>query len=132
MSASVLYAGNDLTIPTTATGTVIPFNNIVRRYGRNINVSGGNVVISGTGYYDGVVNITYEGTAAGTVSFVVYKDGVEIPFANASATTAVDVINSVAIPFRVRETCCKEATITVVASGAVVDVTNNAISIEKD
>lgn len=132
MSASVLYAGSNLPVTTTVAGTIIPFNNIVRRYGKNLNVSGGNVIINGAGYYDGTINITYEGAGAGTVEFSVYKDGVEVPFANVSATTAAEVINSVAIPFRVRETCCKESTITVIASGAVVEVTNSAISIEKD
>ena len=132
MSTSVLYAGNNVPVTTTVVGTVIPFSNIVRRYGKNLNVSGGNVVVNGEGYYSGIVNITYQGTAAGTVEFTVFKDGVEIPFANASATTAVDVINSAQIPFRVREKCCCESTITVVASGVAVDVTNSAISIEKD
>lgn len=132
MSASVLYAGNNLPVVTTVAGTVVPFTNIVRRYGKNLNVSGGNVVVNGAGYYDGIVNITYEGAGAGTVDFTVFKDGVEIPFANVSATTAADVINSVAIPFRIRETCCNESVITVVASGAIVTVTNSAISIEKD
>ena len=132
MSTSVLYAGSNSPITTVVAGTIIPFNSVVRRYGKSLNISGGNVVVNSEGYYSGIVNITYEGSGAGTVEFSVYKDGVEIPFANASATTAADVINAVAIPFRIREKCCCESTITVVASGAVVDVTNSAISIEKD
>lgn len=131
MSTSLLYAGNNTDVDTLATGTIIPFSNIVRRYGKNINISGGNAVVNGCGYYEGIVNITYEGSAAGTVDFTVLKDGVEVPFATVSATTATDVINSVAIPFVIKETCCKEATITVVASGAVVTVTNSAIKIVK-
>lgn len=129
---ALLYAGSNNTVTTVATGTVIPFNNIVRRYGKNLKVSGGNVVINGSGYYEGVVNITYEGSAAGTIVFTVYRDGAVVPYATVSATTAADVINAVAIPFVVRDACCCESTITVVASGAVVDVTNAGIVIGKE
>lgn len=132
MSTSVLYAGNSTAITTESAGTIIPFSNIVRRYGKNLNISGGNVIVNGSGYYEGIVNVTFEGTEAGTVDISVYKDGVAIPFANASATTAVDEVQSAAIPFRIRETCCCESTITVVASGTVVNVTNSAISVEKN
>lgn len=128
---SLIYAGSNVPVLTLATGTIVPFNNIVRRYGKNMTVSGGNVIINGAGYYKGIVNITYEGSGAGTVEFTVYKDGVEIPYATVEATTASDVINSVAIPFAIRETCCKEATITVVASGVAVEISNSAIEIEK-
>lgn len=129
---AIIYAGTNNTITTVATGTVIPFTNIVRRYGKNLKISGGNVVINGSGYYNGTVNITYTGSAAGTITFTVYKDGVVVPYATVSATTAADVINAVAIPFVIRDTCCCESTITVVASGAVVDVTNAGIVVEKE
>lgn len=132
MSTSVLYAGSDAPQVTVAAGSIIGFPNIVRKYGKNIGLSGGNVITSGMGYYNGIVNITYIGSAAGTLDVEVLKNGVAIPFATAGATTAENVINSIQIPFRVRNKCCSEDTITVVASGAVVTITNAAISVEKD
>lgn len=132
MSTSILYAGNDAPEVTVAAGSVVSFPNIVRKYGKNLGISGGNVTACGQGYYRGIVNITYTGSAAGTLEVEVYKNGVAIPFANASATTAENVINSIQIPFRIRNKCCSEDTITVIASGAVVTITNAAISVEKD
>lgn len=132
MSKAILYAGNSTPTTTVAAGTVIPFSTIVRRYGCNCNISGGNVTLNGIGYYNGIVNITYTGSAAGTVTVTVYKDGVAIPYANASATTAAAVINSISVPFVSKINCCCESTITVVVSGAVVDVTNASIAIEKE
>lgn len=132
MSTSVLYAGNDTPQVTVAAGSIVSFPSIVRKYGKNIGISGGNVIASGMGYYRGIVNITYIGSAAGTLDVEVFKNGVAIPFANVSATTAENVINSIAIPFRIRNKCCSEDVITVVASGAVVTITNAAISVEKD
>lgn len=57
MSKSVIYANNSSTQTTVATGSIINFGSIVRRYGCNLNLSGGNVVIDGSGYYDVDVNV---------------------------------------------------------------------------
>lgn len=129
---SSIYAGSNTTLPTLATGTVIPFPSIVRRYGKNLNISGGNVVANGAGYYKGIASITYTGTAAGTVTFAVYENGTLVPFTTKSATTAENVINTITIPFEVREKCCCEKVITVVATGAVVNVTNASILVDKE
>lgn len=128
---SLLYAGNSTPITTEANGTVIPFYSIVRRYGKNLNISGGNVVMRGTGYYGGDASITYTGTTAGTVTFAVYKDGVLVPFSAKSATTAENVRNTITIPFKELDKCCGESTLTVVATGAVVNVVNSSISVDK-
>lgn len=131
MSKAIIYAGNSNTQTTTATGTVISFPTIVRRYG-NLTLSGGNVVTKGSGYYKGYVNVTFEGTATGTAVFTVYKNGVAIPYANASRSTADATIYNITIPFADRNTCCCDEIITVVGSGVAVDVTNAAILIEKE
>lgn len=132
MSKSIIYAGNNATQTTTADGTVIAFNNIVRRYGCNLGLSGGNVIAKGTGYYRGDVNLTFEGTATGTAVFTVYKNGVAVPYANASRSTADGVVYGLSIPFEIRNNCCCDEAITVVASGIAVDVTNSAILVEKE
>lgn len=131
MNTSIIYSGSSTPLTTEENGTVIPFSNVVRRYGRNLKVSGGNVVIDGAGYYRGVVNITYVGTAIGDLNVRVYQDGVPIPYAIASATSIVGGTAQIGIPFEIKESCCHESTITVVASGVVVNVTNSAILIEK-
>lgn len=132
MSKSIIYAGNSNTQTSTATGTVVSFPTIVRRYGNNLALSGGNVVIRGAGYYTGYVNLTFEGTATGTAVFTVYKNGVAIPYANASRSTADATIYNITIPFADRNTCCADEVYTVVASGVAVDITNAAILVEKE
>lgn len=131
MSKSLIYAGNSNTQSTVATGTVLKFTDLVRRYGCNLKLSGGNVISNGTGYYDGITKINYIGTAAGTIRFTVYKNGVEIPYANASATTAENVVGTLTIPFVTRDNCCCDEVITVVASGTVVNVLDASIKVVK-
>ena len=130
MSKSVLYAANTSTQAFAATGTVINFGSIVRRYGDNLALSGGNVVARGCGYYDIDTNITFNG-AAGTVVVQIYKDGVPIPGATTSTTIAANVNAQVSIPAIIREVCCNESTITVVISGVAGNVINAAIDVEK-
>ena len=133
MSKSVIYTGNSATQTTTENGTTVSFPNIVRRYGCNLDVSGGNVVATGTGYYDIDVNLTIVGTATGTADVQVYSNGTPIPYATADVVTTTDSINSVTIPCMLRNTCnCISNTITVEISGAVVDVTNASILVEKE
>jgi len=132
MGKSYLYAGNAVSQPTVAAGTVVAFPNIVRRYGKNATISGGNAVVQGSGYYSGAVNLTIGGTATGTAVAQVHVDGVAIPFAKASISTADGSVNALAIPFAVRHTCdCVESTVTVVVSGVITNVTNAAIEVEK-
>lgn len=133
MSKSVIYAGNNATQITTVAGSVVAFNNVVRRYGCNLGLSGGNVTLQGQGYYDVDVNITFTGISAGTLTVQVYKDGVAIPYANASVTTGADTINNLNIPCIVRECgCCDCSTITVVAGGVDVNITNAGIVVSKE
>lgn len=131
MSKSLIYAGNSNSQPTVATGTTIKFIDLVRRYGNNLKLSGGNVISNGAGYYEGEAKITYTGTGAGLVKFTVFRNGAEIPYANASATTAENVTNTATIPFVSRDVCCCDEIITVVASGAVVNVIDASIKVIK-
>lgn len=132
MSRSALYAANtgDQTI---AVNGVINFGNIVRRYGCNTNMSGGNPTLSGAGYYAVDANITFADTAAGTATIQLYANGVPIPGAMAQITTGTaGVVHSISIPAIVRNTCgCLDNTITAVVTGVAIDVTNAAIEIEK-
>lgn len=131
MSKSVIYAANSTQQNFVASGTIINFGSIVRKYGCNLNLSGGNVVIDGSGYYDVDVNVSFT-SAAGTVTVQVYKDGVAIQGATAIVTAAATTSYSVTIPCLTRETCCCESTITVVISGTAGTIDNASIVVEKE
>lgn len=130
MSKSVIYAANTATQDYVATGTVVNFGSIVRRYGGNLGLSGGNIIADGIGYYNADVNLSL--TGAGTISVQVYKDGAPITGAEATITGVADTTYSVTIPCLIRQTCCCESTITVVVSGTTGTITNAAIVVEKE
>lgn len=133
MSKSLLYAGNSATQVTTVSGTAITFPTIIRRYGCNCKVNNGTIVASGAGYYEGISNITMEGTAAGTATVQVLSNGVAIPFASASVVTTDGSIDNISIPFVVRNKCnCVDSTISVVVSGVAVNVNNASITLTKE
>ena len=133
MSRGIIYAGNSVAQATVAAGTTIQFTNIVRRFGPNLDISGGNVVATGSGYYEGTVNLNVEGTEAGTGEFTVYANGTAIPYATASLITTTTSMVNVVIPFVIRNTCnCMPTTITVVVSGVSANITNAGIIVEKE
>lgn len=130
MCNAAIYAANT-NVQELAVGDVVNFGQIVRRFGPNLMLSGGNVVIEGKGYYDVDVNINLEGTVAGDVTLSLYRDGVRVPGATATVTTAVGSMYSVTIPCIVRETCCCESEITVVISENAATVNSASILVEK-
>lgn len=131
MSKSILYAANTSDQAFVAGGSIVNFGSLVRRYGCNLGMSGGNVTINGQGYYNVDVNLTFT-AAAGTVSVQLFKDGVAVPGATASRSTAADIVYSLTIPAIVRENCCCESALTVAISGAAGNVSNAAIVVEKE
>lgn len=132
MSKSVLY-GVNRTPQVIVVGDRVNFGEIVRRYGCDINMSGGNVMITGTGYFDIDANVTIVAGAAGIVTITLLKDGTVIPGAGASMTVAEGETYTLAIPScTVRQKCCCESTITAVISGVIGSITNATIRVEKD
>ena len=128
MSKALMYAVNT----NDQTGT-INFGSIIRRYGKNINLSGGNPVIRGEGYYRIDTNFNITGGAAGLVTIGLYRNGVLIPGSEVSLTVANTVQYVVAMPsVAVREYCCNESNITAVISGVAATVTNATILVEKE
>lgn len=127
---SVLYAANTAQ-QTIATGGIVNFGNAVRRYGQNANIIGGNVVLSGSGYYEIAANITFSPNGAGPVVVRILQDGAPIPGAVFERTTAASLIYSGEIPVIVRVQCCRDSVITVEMTGATNTVTNAAIVVEK-
>lgn len=132
MSKSVLYAVNNNS-QTVIVGDRVNFGQPVRRYGCNINISGGEVSITGEGYYDVDASVTIVAGAAGIVTVTLLKDGSVIPGAGASATVADGDTVTLTIPSSViREKCCCESTISAVISGVIGVISNATIRVEKD
>lgn len=126
---SALYSVNSNS-QTIAVGGTVNFGNTVRRFGNNIHMSGGNANLIGQGYYDINAHIGFTGLA-GVTTITLYKDGIAIPGAVASITTANNALYDVNISALVRNFCCGESTITAVVSGVGATVTNATVKVEK-
>ena len=128
---ALLYAANTSSQVLTA-GQNINFGLPVRRYGKNIQISGGNnITINGEGYYPIDANVTFQAGANGTAVLQVYENGVAIPGATASIQTAANTVYSLEVPTVVRIRCCEEKVITAAITGIGTTTTNAAIRIEK-
>lgn len=127
---SMVYAVNTANQSVVENG-IINFGSIVRRFGCNAYVSGGNGVVRGQGYYTIDTNITVTTTTASTVGISLYKDGVVIPGSEVAFTTSASGSMAISIPAAIRQLCDCESTITAVVSGAGVEVNNASVLIEK-
>lgn len=132
MGKSILYAVNP-NDQTVAVGSIVNFGNLVRRYGCDCNISGGNAVVKSTGFYNIDTNMDFTASASGTVTITLYQDGVAIPGAFSTRTVVADAQYQITIPAVVRARCCfcNNSTITAVVSGQTVEVNNAAIIVER-
>lgn len=128
---SALYTA--MQTPTeVAVNGVIPLGSLIRRYGCDITLNGNAVNIVGKGYYDVDTSITVAPTAAGTVTATLYKDGVAVPGATASAAGAAGAPVVLAFPALVRQACCaSSAALTLVLTGAASTVSNVALRVQR-
>lgn len=127
---SALYAANT-TAQTLTAGNTVNFGTIVRKYGNNITIAGGNVLVQGAGYYDMDTNLTVTADGAGTGVITLYKDGAAIPGASVSFTAASGSIYAFTIPAMIRQVCCAESMITAAVSGIPMTVDNAAMTVQK-
>lgn len=131
MSKSLLYASNQNS-QTLSSGDTINFGTPVRRYGCNANISGGNVVIYGSGYYTDTINITFTANAAGTVTITTFKDGIAVPGATCSVTVTESNLYNIVVPCVVRQKCECESTIAVAITGIATTVSNASVEVVKE
>lgn len=124
----ILYAAND-NPRNYAIGETINFGQNVVRVGEDAWLSGGNVVTKGIGTYNIDVDITFEGTATGTASFTVYKNGVAIPGSTRTFSTSDGIIETLTIPVSIYNSCCHEEVISVQLSGSAVENLTAAIRV---
>ena len=132
---SALYAA--MQTPTAvAVGGVIPLGSLIRRYGCDVSLNGNAVNITGgnqsAGYYDVDASLTVAPAAVGTVTVTLYKDGVAVPGATASATAAANGTVDLSIPALVRQVCCAAGSaLTLVLTGAAATVNNVALRVQR-
>lgn len=128
---SALYAA--MQTPTAvAVDGVIPLGSLIRRYGCDVALNGNAVNITGAGYYDVDASVTVAPTAAGTVTATLYKDGVAVPGATASAAGAAGAPVVLAFPSLVRQACCAAGSaLTLVLTGAAATVNNVALRVQR-
>jgi len=113
---------------------IISLGSTIRRFGKNINLVGNAINISGSGYFDVDASITITGTNAGTVTVSLYKDGTAVSGAEASVSlTAGDVV-TVPINALVREFgCCADnnSNLTFVLGGFAETINNISVVVER-
>lgn len=135
MSKSAIFTANTAS-QAVAVGGTLALGSIVRRYGCDLNLNGNSITINGcndAGYYDVKVSVTAAPTAAGAVTVTLFRNGVAVP--GATATAAVSTAgNPVALPIvaLVREFCCgDDSALTLVLTGSTATVTNVAVVVER-
>lgn len=133
MSKSAIYTANT-TEQALAIGASIDPGTIIRRYGPNINLVGNAININGAGYYSVNASFIILGTAAGTATISLVRDGVAIPGATASASLGVGDVATLSIDALVREfgCCCNNnSNLSFVLSGTPGTISNVAIVVER-
>jgi len=134
MSKSAIYVANNTAQNVAVNGLINP-GTVIRRFGCNLMLSGTAINTNGCGYYDIDASFIVAPTAAGNVTITMYKDGIAVPGASATATAAAenDILN-LSFSALVREYCpCGESSsnLTFVLSETASNVTNVAIVGEK-
>ncbi len=129
------YVSNDG--KTVADGKTLPISNIVRQFGRNIQL-GNNSVLINNGcacgnnafnalFYDVSVNTTLISGAAGIITVTLYQDGAPVNGASASETVASGATVSLSFDSAVKVLNGSNSVLTLVVSGASVTAQNVAI-----
>lgn len=132
---SLIYAATTASSAVIANGT-LPLSTIIRRRGRDVNLSGNSIAITDTGsnYYLVTVNATFTAPVAGVISLALQQNGVSITGATASTTvtTATTEVRSLSFSAIVRT--FNGGTIdslTIVNNGLAATFSNIAITVEK-
>lgn len=123
---SLISAANTMPQDIPIDGT-INFGSVTHIRGRDLRMTGGNVIATGPGYYQGDATLTFIGSA-GVTSITMYENGMKIPGKVATLTTEAGSTYTVVIPFMFRNQCCQDKTITAEISGA--GITGASASIE--
>lgn len=132
---SLIYVATTTPSAVVANGT-LPLATIVRRRGRDVNLSGNSIAITDTGsnYYLVTVTATFTAPVAGTIALALQQNGVAVTGATASTTitTATTEVRSLSFSAIVRTfNDCTIDSLTVVNSGLAATFSNIAVAVEK-
>ena len=132
---SLIYVATTTPSAVVANGT-LPLATIVRRRGRDVNLSGNSIAITDTGsnYYLVTVTATFTAPVAGTIALALQQNGVAVTGATASTTitTATTEVRSLSFSAIVRTfNNCTIDSLTVVNSGLAATFSNIAVAVEK-
>lgn len=105
MSRSLIQVANPSTQSVDANG-IISLGNVIRRFGCNCKLSGDSIECAGEGYYTIDCDVLASPAAEGPVTVALYRNGVQIPGALASATASA-ANDNVMLPINttVRQNC---------------------------
>lgn len=84
MSRSLIQVSNQSS-QDVAENSIISLGSVLRRFGCNCRLSGNAIEVAGEGYYTIDSSITATPTAIGDVTVALYKNGVQVPGAIATA-----------------------------------------------
>lgn len=132
MARSAIYTAN-INTQALFVGNTINLGSVIRRFGCALRQNGNSITMRESGYYKVTASITAAPTAVGTVTAALFRNGVAVPGATASATASA-ANASVALPITaiVRENCCNDDdALTLVLTGTNSNVTNVAMVVEK-
>lgn len=124
-----LISVNTNTVVNVATNSIIPYNNIKRRYGCAVQLENGNVILKKSGYYRVYGTIVVSAPTAGNVSFQLSKNNVlDTSIIDVDTITTADTeIKTLAINGIVRVYCGEEISLINVANTGINVAVQNAI-----
>lgn len=107
---SAIYTANTSPVTLNLTAqqpsAALPLGTVIRRFGRNIQLSGTGILIEGEGYYDVDASVTATPAAAGNYTVSLFRDGVAVPGGTQTVTAVAGATITFNIPALVRLQCC--------------------------
>lgn len=125
---TALYVANP-TAQIVAVGGAVDLGSVIRRVGCGADLNGNDIII-GSGFFTVDASIALLGTATGTTTVTLYKDGMPVQGATASASLVTDDLETVSINAIVRNGCIP-SNLTFVVSGTGATVNNSAVVVER-
>lgn len=99
-------SANTITLTTAQPTAALPLGTVIRRFGRNVQLSGTGILLDGEGYYDVDASVTLTPVTAGNYTVTLFRDGVAVPGATQTVTATAAGTVSFNIPALVRLQCC--------------------------
>lgn len=110
----------------------IPFNQIVRRYGCIINLSGNDVRLTEAGYYLVDASATFTTPTAGDATITLRQDGVDVVGGSATETVSTTTqVKTVDISAVIRVFCGQPSVLSLFNTGVAIDTTTTSMVVTK-